>query len=158
MDQALWLKIWMWSGVALIASELMLPGFLAVFIGLASLTVALALALGWIEQPSAMLVTFVVASVVYTLTIRQWFATIFGGHTFREEIDEDKSAFGSLVTVVTTIEGLEHCGKVEYRGALWDAQSVSGTIVKGERARLLRRDNLIWTVERVATTEGEAIS
>ena len=155
MDLGQWMKIWMWAGVLLIASELILPGFVSMFLGLACLTVALALAAGWIEQPLAMLITFVTASVIYTLTIRQWFESLFGGKKVHEEIDEDIAAVGTVVTVLSTIEGLERCGKIEFRGAAWDAQSCSGTIVKGEQARLLRRDNLLWTVERLEPSEGD---
>ena len=40
-------------------------------------------------------------------------------------------------------------GRIHFRGSTWPATSYEHTLNKGDRARMIARDNLIWIVEPV---------
>lgn len=61
--------------------------------------------------------------------------------------DEDLEAVGSVVEVVESVTSSDQKGRVRFGGTTWPAISKEGTIPKGKKAKLILRDNLVWTVE-----------
>ena len=54
-----------------------------------------------------------------------------------------------IVPVETDILVQRHGGKIRFQGTLWDAVSNDSKIAKGNYVRILSRENLTFTVERV---------
>lgn len=149
MDFAQQSLVWLIVGVVLIAAELLLPGLISVFLGLAALVVAALIHFGFVASASMAILTWVVVSVVLVLTLRSSLMKFFPGDTSVGSLDEDAQAKGSVVDVVRDV-AFEHSeGQVNFRDALWSARSLGGPIRKGERARLVRRENIVWLVEPV---------
>ena len=61
--------------------------------------------------------------------------------------DEDLEAVGCVVEVVESVSSADQKGRVRFGGTTWPAVSKEGTIPKGRKAKLVLRDNLVWTVE-----------
>jgi membrane-bound ClpP family serine protease len=74
-----------------------------------------------------------------------------------ELADEDLDTFGMIVEVVEPIDPDHSHGRIALYGTTWNATSVSDPIDRGEKAKVLYRDNLVWVVERYLglTSVGE---
>ncbi len=141
--------VWLIVGLILIAAELVLPGFISMFLGMAAVIVSGLVWFGVVETPTAAFFAWVAASVVLVLTLRSTVTKMFPGETSVGSMDEDAQAKGSIVDVVKDV-AFEHAeGQVNFRDSVWSARSVAAPIRKGGKARLVRRDNIVWFVEPV---------
>ena len=138
--------IWFLAGLALILSEFMLPGFILVFFGvgawITAVTTWLGLTSGWTSQ----LLTFAISSVVLLIPLRRWFRARFFGYVGGDqdpEVNLDDLA-GHEVLVTMDIQPGE-VGKVEYKGATWQARSDTA-LKAGAQAIIIRADSITLTV------------
>lgn len=140
---------WMWlaGGLLLIGLEIAWPHFFASFFGLGALIVAVLRWIGLVDSLVASFAVWIVASTVLVVTMRQLAMRLVSSESTYELTDEDLDAVGQVVEVVSTVSPREDTGRVRYRGSTWPAVSVSGTILPGQQAKLLFRDNLVWRVE-----------
>ncbi|MFZ9887879.1 MAG: NfeD family protein [Myxococcota bacterium] len=151
MGGALEPLIWLLIGMLLIGSEVFVPGLVMLFPGLGALVVAALQAAGWVESLPASLVTWAASSIalfaVMRRTLRRWFPAEESRRLEREGAD----AYGKLVDVLEDVAeqspGEALRGRIRHEGTTWPAASTSGTIRKGERARLVYREELAWVVE-----------
>ncbi len=141
--------VWLIVGLVLLAAELVLPGFVSMFLGMAAIIVAALVWFGVVQTTLAAFFAWVVASVVLVLTLRSTVKKLFPGETSVGSMDEDAQAKGSIVEVVKDVEFEHSDGQVNFRDAVWSARSVAAPIKKGGKARLVRRDNIVWFVEPV---------
>ncbi|MBF2754473.1 MAG: NfeD family protein [Gammaproteobacteria bacterium AqS3] len=114
--------LWFILGAALLVAELLLPGFILIFFGVAAWLVALMI---WIigDVPvSFQLITFGVASVLLILTLRQHFRRTFQGDV-TEGHDADERIGARAVVEVAIPAGGE--GRIKGRGSTWPAISES---------------------------------
>lgn len=138
--------IWLALGIALIIIEVMTPGLVSIFFGLAALTVALvawlvpSLGQGW------QWLAFSVFSVLYIFLLRKSLKKVFSGK--REVSDSPNDEFsGKLVAVVEAVAP-NRPGRVEFCGTNWTAEAES-EIPVGATVRILGRKNLTLKVESV---------
>lgn len=138
---------WLYLGAGIMLLELVTPGFVVFFFGLAAATVGLirfiageAFGLTW--QISA----FSVLSVFYILFVRRLFKKIFLGNVADgKSVDDDIS--GGIGVVAEAIEP-PLSGRVMLRDAEWTAASPY-PIAAGERVKVVSRENLTLNVERI---------
>ena len=142
------LNLWLGSGIFLMATELLLPGLVMVFVGMGSLTVALGMYFGYIDGYVHQLMTFFISSSIYLLTLRFLVLRFVPADTRKENIHEDDEVIGSVVEVVADIKSGEF-GRVEQSGSSWQARAEGDqTILKGEQVEIVGRDNITWMVKK----------
>lgn len=139
--------VWFLAGLALILAEFALPGVILVFFGLgawlAAVTTWLHLTPGWTSQ----LLTFAFSSVILLVLLRRRFRTRLFGH----EMDPQDPAAnldaitGEPVTVSVAIAPGRDDGRVEYKGAAWNARS-DVELTVGSRAEVVAVDGITLIV------------
>lgn len=137
---------WLVLGVVLILAELLLPGLVVVFLGVAALLVGGLAAFGLITGWTTAVAAWSVSSLALVLGLRSGAQRLLPGEADRTSTNEDVDAFGEVVEVVEDVGPFES-GRIRLRDVTWAAQTIEGRIPKGARARIVARDNLIWIVE-----------
>jgi len=137
---------WIILGVALMLAELLVPGLVVLFFGVAALGVGGLVALGLIQTWTTAVGAWAVGSLALVLGLRSGAKRLLPGESDRASTDEDVEAYGEVVDVVEAVGPIES-GRIRFRGVTWAAQTVEGTIPAGARARIVARDNLVWIVE-----------
>ena len=142
-------SLWLGSGIFLMAIEFLVPGLVMVFVGLGSLTVVFGMHFGYIDGILQQFITFFISSIIYLLTLRFLVLRFVPSVTRKENIDEDEEVMGSIVEIVADINSGVF-GRVEHSGSSWQAR-VEGdqTILKGEQAKIIGRDNITWIVQKI---------
>ena len=142
-------SLWLGSGIFLMAIEFLVPGLVMVFVGLGSLTVVFGMHFGYIDGILQQFIAFFISSIIYLLTLRFLVLRFVPSVTRKENIDEDEEVIGSIVEIVADINSGEF-GRVEHSGSSWQAR-VEGdqTILKGEQAKIIGRDNITWIVQKI---------
>ena len=64
------LNLWLGSGIFLMATELLLPGLVMVFVGMGALTVAISMYFGYVDGYVHQLMIFFISSSIYLSTLR----------------------------------------------------------------------------------------
>lgn len=142
------LTLWLAGSIGFILAELVLPGQVAIGLGMGGLVVALGLWLGLIEAWPAAVLVWLAAAAPAVLIMRAVFCRFMPGETVRAVTDEDAPYLGRVVQVVEAIEpGKE--GRVAFGDTTWPAISAEGRLEPGMAARLLMRDGLSWVVKPI---------
>jgi|WetSurMetagenome_2_1015567.scaffolds.fasta_scaffold265613_2 inner membrane protein len=106
--------IWVAVGLALIITEMVVPTFFIIFLGIGALIVALSSFLGLSDSLEIQLLVFAVSSALLMMLLRGRLKKRISA----KEMEPDY--LGQLATVTETIiPGRE--GKVSYRGSVWTA-------------------------------------
>lgn len=141
-------QFWVGLGSLLIFAEFLLPGLVAVFVGLGALTVAVLMHFGFVDSISSQILVWFAASTVYTFTLRVLVVRLSPGDTKVQSVDEDKDLEGQIVTVTQTISKNAH-GRIAHSDSTWQARTRNGeTLEAGAQARIIGRDNITLIVER----------
>ena len=142
-------NIWLGFGLFCIISEFLLPGLVMVFLGLGSLTVVLGMQFGYLDNFTHQLITFFVGSILYLVPLRFLILRFVPTNTKKVSIDEDQQAIGTEVEIVEDIlDG--KLGRIKYTESTWQAKTVDSiTILKGEKAKIIGRDNITWIVQKI---------
>jgi membrane protein implicated in regulation of membrane protease activity len=149
--------VWLIAGILLIATELFIPGLVVCFLGLGAIIVA---GLRWLGLITGIIPSFTVwfiTSIGLLLSLRHFLLRWIPSESTYTSSDEDLDAVGSIVEVVQTVSESEQ-GRIRYAGTTWPATTRHGTLLPGQKARLLYRDNLVWVVEshqELASAEKE---
>lgn len=138
--------LWFIAGLILILLEFAAPGVVVIFFGLGAWVVAMAMWAGLIESVPAQCLTFAVASLILLFALRRYVSNWFVGGASDGTSNLEEEFTGKTVRVVHAIGGGEHTGKVELKGAEWNARS-EGPLEEGETATVVRRDGLELIVE-----------
>ena len=144
VDTITWL--WLIAGLLLIATELFIPGLVVCFLGAAAILVA---AFRWLGLVSGLMESFTVwfvTSIVLLIGLRHFLMRWIPSESTYTVADEDVDAVGSIVEVVQTVSESTQ-GRIRYAGTTWPAATLHGTLLPGQKARLLYRDNLVWVIE-----------
>lgn len=142
-------NLWLGFGLFCIISEFLLPGLVMVFVGLGSLTVALGMHLGLLNSYTVQIITFFISSTIYLFTLRFVILHFVPTSTRKEDINEDRQAIGSEVEVVEDILNGQ-LGRIRHSESTWQAKADEGiTILKGEKATIIGRDNITWIVQKL---------
>lgn len=138
---------WMLLGIALMVLEVMTPGLVSVFFGLAALVVGILVWL-WPAFPvSVQYVVFALLSVIFLFLLRRMFRRAFTGRRSGVADGLGDEYVGQRALVVTLIRPDEH-GKVEFHGSHWHAEA-DEAIEPGTPVLIVARDNLTLKVRRL---------
>ncbi len=137
--------LWLYAGALLMLMEVMAPGFVVFFFGLAAATVGLALFA--FDVPAAgQLALFTACCIVYIVGLRRLMKALFMGETTETKAPASEFA-GRLGKVVEEIRP-EAPGRVLLGDAEWTA--VAGEcLAPGTEVRVVDQKNLTLAVERV---------
>jgi membrane protein implicated in regulation of membrane protease activity len=135
---------WMWVvlGLVLVAIEAAAPGgFFIFFFGVGAFLVGLLVALGWAGPAWVQWFLFTALSVVALGVLRKPLQGRVNVRGAQRPVD---SLVGEAAIVTGAIEA-GGVGKVELRGAAWNARSGAGAIAAGQRCLVERVDGLtLW--------------
>lgn len=136
---------WLIAGIVLMLMELMTPGFVVFFFGLAAAAVSLCI---WLIPGFGIywqLAAFSVFSILFLMVLRRYVKSVFMGDSEENAVADD--LVGSVGKVTELIRP-EVPGRVEIRDAGWTA-SAAVRIEPGEEVRVTAHDNLTVTVEKL---------
>ena len=113
---------WLGFGILLMLLELLLPGGIVVFLGLAASMVATALYFNWIVEIKSAFTLWFILSIFFMLFLRSFFLQFFEGDTKVHNVDEAKDLSGSMAVVIEEIFPYKE-GRVSFRDSTWIARS-----------------------------------
>ncbi len=131
-----WL-VWMSIGGVMMLLELILPGGVIVFLGLASVSVGALVYLGYINTVVMALIAWFIISLLFIFVLRAFFIKYFEGDSVIQNVDEDKALVGCLVEIIEEV-GLDKEGRVRFRDSTWSASSNEQLLV-GTKAVIKKR-------------------
>lgn len=139
---------WMYLGAALMLLEILLPGFVVFFFGLAAVTVGL-VKFAFFESFSLtwQFAAFSLLSILYIAVLRRWLKGIFMG----ESVDGPDSLAGDFVGRTGKVtEAIEPpaSGRVEIGDAEWRATS-ENPLAAGTLVKVVSQQNITMKVEEV---------
>lgn len=137
---------WLTIGALLMLAEIVSPGFVIFFFGLAAATVALAVAFVPDLSATWQLALVSVFSVAYLLGLRRLVKGVFRGDTERQRAIRDEYA-GRVGRVVATIRP-DVPGRVLLGDAEWAAVAAE-RLEPGTEVKVTGRSNLTMTVKKV---------
>ncbi len=141
--------LWLYAGAFLMLAEIMAPGFVIFFFGLAAVTVgaimfvlpeSLALAFTW------QLGLFSLFSILYLVLLRRYVKTVFLGDT--DNSQALASEYVGRLGKVTELVRPEMPGRVMLGDAEWNA-AANERLEAGTEVRVVRQENLTMVVERL---------
>ncbi len=140
--------IWLLVGFGLIVSEFVMTSFITVFFGIAAVIVAIAIWLGMPADGSLPYIIFAGTSLALLFGLRNRFQNWFQGDVAGGGLDDD--FIGREATITAGFEAADPGrGKIDFRGAAWDARSDTGEIASGSHVRIVARHGTVLTVEPV---------
>lgn len=137
--------IWLIVSVVLMLLEIVVPGGVVIFLGLAAGIVAGSVAFGWIDTVWHSLILWFISSVVLLLGLRSFFVKYFEGGSTVQNVDEANDYLSSLVEVTEEIQPYRE-GRVLFRGVTWQARS-EDSLAAGSTAVITGRDGNVWLVK-----------
>lgn len=139
---------WIYVGCGLMLMELVVPGFVLCFFGMAAATVgAIRLGMGEAFSPTWQLAVFSVSSILYIVLLRRWLKSVFVG----DKVDRDASISGACVGrtgMVTAAISPGVPGRVMIGDAEWNAEA-DASIAVDTPVRVVAQTNLTLTVAAV---------
>ena len=150
--------IWFVIGLALMVLELFLPGLVVCFLGLGAVLVACLRWIGLFLPLEQSILAWFITSIALLLGLRHLLVRYLPADKSYSFTDEDVEAAGMIVDVTREVISGESSGRVRYAGTTWPAVTREGKIPAGQKAKLLYRENLVWSVEPCAElpkAEGE---
>ncbi len=146
MTSCAWL--WLYAGLLLMLAEILAPGFVIFFFGLAAMTVGgLRFAFGDAFTLTWQLAAFSVFSVFYLIVLRRYMKKAFLGKQEVAKTDFDNESAGRIGKVTEAIEPPK-TGRVMIGDAEWTA-SADAAISAGTDVRVVARDNLTMKVVEI---------
>lgn len=145
------------GGLALIVSEIKLPGAVAGFFGLAAVLTAGLRGIGLVDSVSVSLLVWGILTTALIIPLRPMAKKIAGRAEVKKDstdVEHDRDAMGEIVEVVEDISDEHDLGRIRFQGTTWQARSTTGVFKKGDKAQLVYREGALWVVEPVG--EGAA--
>lgn len=139
--------------VFLAIAECFLPGGIALSIGLSALVMAL---LRYLEVVESVVTTFSLLPMIAIVFVSFSFKFLnkhFSGETSEDFIPDNIDINNDLVKVLSDIREENSNGKVQFQGSSWKAISQNGTILEGDKAKVVSRDGLVLIVEPIDKIE-----
>ena len=136
--------IWLLAGVVLILLEFFAPGVVIVFFGVGAIITSLTTWLGLTPGLDSQMLVFGVTSVVLLFGLRRFVTKWFVGKSSNPNGPDDDFV-GREARVITALPGPGGPGKVEIKGANWNARS-EVPVPAGELVIIERREGLTFHV------------
>ena len=142
---------WFYLGAGLIILELVTPGFILMFFGIAAVLVALLMAVlpQSLMGDAAQWILFGVFSIASLLLLRKFVQSVFIGADGKTSSLPD-AYIGKSARVIEEITRLVP-GKVEFNGSNWKAELSdpdSDPITVNSPVEIVKRDNLTFLVKK----------
>ncbi|MBM4202778.1 MAG: NfeD family protein [Gammaproteobacteria bacterium] len=145
MGIAVW---WIVIGFGVMIAELFLNSFVVVFFGAGAILTGLAIWLGLPTESGLHYLFFVIVSLALLFGLRSHFRRMLKGDVADAGVDEDFVGFEARV-----IDGFSEQdrgrGRIDFRGAAWQARSAEPTLTAGAVVRITSRDGIVLIVEKV---------
>ena len=138
--------LWFLIGLTFLVGEFVLPGFIIAFFGLGAWVVWGTTAIGLTNSLESQLITFIISSLVFIFSLRKFMKKWFVGDSKNGEVSVDEEYIGHKVMVVKAIPGGAELGKIEIKGAEWNARSEK-EIAEGVSVEITKRDGLTFVVK-----------
>ena len=139
--------IWLGIGFALIIAEVTMGNFILFFLGLAAVITGLALWLGLPAGNGFPFILFAGLALVLLVGVRSRLKLHLVGDLVEGSADDD--FIGKDVTIVSGFDtASQGRGRVNYRGADWNARSSQAEIAAGAFAKIIGRDGNTLIVEQ----------
>ena len=138
--------LWFIAGLAMILLEFVAPGVILIFFGIGAWVVATGMWIGLIDSVPAQCLTFAISSLVLLFALRRYVTSWFVGGSLDGGAGIEDEFIGKTVRVVRTIGGGDETGKVELKGAEWNAHC-DVALAAGSSAVVVKRDGLQLTVK-----------
>ena len=136
---------WLIAGIVLMLMELMTPGFVVFFFGLAAAAVSLCI---WVIPGFGaywQLAAFSVFSILFLVVLRRYVKSVFMGDSEENAVADE---LVGRVGKVTELIRPEVPGRVQIRDAEWTANAAV-RLEPGDEVKVTAHDNLTVTVERL---------
>ena len=137
--------VWFAVGLAFFLLEFVVPGFILFFFGIGAWIVAI-LSLFADVSINVQLIIFLGSSILTVVFFRNWVKTRLGMSPSGPSILEDE--FIGKTAKAETVIGPGRNGKVEFKGASWDASS-EDHIAIGENVLITDYHSIILTVKSI---------
>jgi len=141
--------IWFILGLILTISEFLVPGVILVFFGVAAWLVAAITYFGLTGSFESQVLLFSITSIVLLFSLRRWIKGKFSGHVSDvQDLSQNLNEFiGKNVLVIKDVMPGKPVGKVEFKGATWNA--VSDEYIKsGDWAIIIELDGITLKIKR----------
>ena len=141
--------LWLYAGAILMLAEILAPGFVIFFFGLAAATVGLVMFVlpeAFHLTPTWQMALFSFFSILYLVTLRRYMKSVFLGDS--EEAKALDEYVGRLAKVTETVRP-EAPGRVLLGDAEWTAVA-SECLDPGTEVKVVGRKNLTLEIERLA--------
>ena len=138
--------LWMYAGAFLMLAELISPGFVVFFFGLAAATVSL---LKWIFPSLPLwgqLAAFSILSIIYLLVLRKYIKSVFMGE--KDESPSINNEYVGRVGRVVEMIRPEVPGRILLGDAEWAARAAT-RLDPGTEVRVVEQENLTLRVEPI---------
>ena len=139
--------IWLGVGFALVIAEVTMGNFILFFLGVAAALTGVALWVGLPAQNGIPYMLFAALALVLVVGVRSRLTLHLVGDSVRGSVDDDY--IGKEVTVVSGFDAASPGrGKVDYRGAEWNARSDRSEMGSRSMAKIVGRDGNTLIVEQ----------
>lgn len=138
---------WLIFSAVLMALEIILPGGIVVFLGIAGLIVSLGVYTQLIDSLPVALITWFISSLFLIIFLRSFFMKYFEGDSSVDGVDEDEDLIGSVASVTEDIKPHSE-GRIRFRDSTWTARS-DQSISSGTDVRIIGRDGIVLLVQKI---------
>jgi membrane protein implicated in regulation of membrane protease activity len=141
------------AGIALLVSEVKLPGAVAGFFGAAALLTAGLRGIGLVESLPVSLLLWGIMTTALLVPLRPMVKKLAGRSEVKKDqtdVEQDRDAMGEVVDVVEDISDEHDEGRIRFQGTTWQARCTTGSLKRGDKAQLVYRTGSLWVVEPVA--------
>lgn len=146
MDELMNISVlWFVVGFSFFLLEFLVPGFILFFFGIAAWLVAL-ITLFFDIAIDTQLIIFLVSALVTVVLFRKWVKEKLGMHKAGPKVLEDEY-IGKIAFAETEITP-EKNGKVEFKGASWDAKSEEH-IASGQQVEIVETKSILLIVKPI---------
>ena len=141
--------VWFLLGLVLAFLEFAVPGVILIFFGVGAWVVSLSTYLGLTGSIESQVLLFCIASILLLASLRRWIKGKFYGHVSDvQDLTQNLNEFiGKNVVVIKDVIPEKPGGKVEFKGAEWNAVS-DEHIKNGEWAVITQLNGITLKVKR----------
>jgi len=138
--------IWFKVGFALFLLEFLIPGFILFFFGVAAWLVAIITLFTDIAL-NTQLIIFLITAILSVVLFRKLLKDKLGMNQEGTKVLEDEY-IGKIALAETAITPAEN-GKVEFKGASWDAKS-DENIIAGQKVEIIETRSILLIVKSIS--------
>jgi membrane protein implicated in regulation of membrane protease activity len=142
-----WVMILLGVGAGLMLAEILLPGGIAIAFGLSLLVVAALRYFGWVGTLPTLALAWLLIAPVLLVSSLFIAGRFFGGSRQQKGYVEEREIEKEFVEVIEPVSADSDAGRVKWRGTSWAATCVGRGLAVGERARILKQENLTLIVQ-----------